>query len=180
MNEMKSKTGGKVFMKKLLLTSLVAFGGCKQLLKHVQEYQELKEFKRNHAPATPTITPTPTIGEAPTIHSVPGNRCAPHVPEVPCTTAKFGDGKGGTLFKRSDTNPKNFAFLLPGNIRTFESVEVCSEKKCEKLPFAGCANPDGIGLRGHYKGGLSLNPKAKWRVKFGECELAIANNERTD
>jgi hypothetical protein len=97
-----------------------------------------------------------------------------------CKSAIFGDGKGGTLFKRSDTNPKNFAFLLSGDIRTFESVEVCTVKKCEKLPFNACANPDGIGERSHYKGPLSLNPKAKWIVKFGECKLEIMNNERTD
>ena len=163
-------------MKKLLLTSLVAFGGCKEILKHVQEYHELK----THAPATPTITPTPTIGEAPTILPEPGNRCAPNAPLKSCKSATFGDGKGGTLFKRSDTNPKNFAFLLPGNIKTFESVEVCSVKKCEKLPFVACANPDHIGERAHYKGGLSLNPKAKWRVKFGGCELEIKDKERTD
>lgn len=167
-------------MKKLLLTSLIAFVGCKELLHHVQEYRELKEFKRNHAPATPTITPTPTIGEPPTSLPAPGNRCAPHAPLKSCKSATFGDGKGGTLFKRSDTNPKNFAFLLPGNIKTFESVEVCSEKKCEKLPFVGCANPDHIGERSHYKGPLSLNPKAKLKVTFGECELEIGNNERSD
>jgi hypothetical protein len=99
-----------------------------------------------------------------------------------CKSAQFGDGKGGTLFKRSDTNPKNFAFLLPGNIRTFEFVEVCSDRKCEKLPVTKppCANPDSIGERAHYKSSLSLNTKAKWHVKFGECELEIANNERTD
>jgi hypothetical protein len=110
----------------------------------------------------------------------PTNRCAPHAPLKSCKSASFGDGKGGTLFKRSDTNPKNFAFLLPGNIRTFESVEVCTVKKCEKLPFVACANPDSIGERAHYKGSLSLNPKAKWAVKFGECKLEIENNERSD
>lgn len=127
-------------------------------------------------PPTPVPTATPTIGTPP----VAVNRCAPHAPLKSCKSATFGDGKGGTLFKRSDTNPKNFAFLLPGNIRTFESVEVCSPKKCEKLPFAGCANPSGGMLRGHYKGALSLNPKAKWKVKFGACELEIKDNERTD
>jgi len=166
-------------MKKLLLTSLVAFGGCKGILKHVKEYQELKN-KKTHAPATPTITPTPTIGEPPTILPEPGNMCAPHAPLKSCKSATFGDGKGGTLFKRSDTTPKNFAFLLPGDIRTFESVEICSEKKCEKLPFVACANPDHVGERSHYKGPLSLNTKTKWKVKFGECELRIKDNERTD
>jgi hypothetical protein len=121
-------------------------------------------------------TATPTIGTPP----VAVNRCAPHAPLKSCKSAQFGDGKGGTLFKRSDTNPKNFAFLLSGDIRTFESVEVCSVKKCEKLLFAGCANPSAGMLRGHYKSSLSLNPKAKWIVKFGECKLEIANNERTD
>lgn len=148
-------------MKKLLI-SLIVLSGC-----------PLPE--RAGKPPTPVPTATPTIGEPPTV-----NRCAPHAPLKSCKFASFGDGKGGTLFKRSDTNPKNFAFLLPGNIWTFESVEVCSPKKCEKLPFVACANPDHIGERSHYKGGLSLNPKAKWKVKFGECELEIKNNERTD
>ncbi len=153
-------------MKKLLLTSLL-LTGC-----------PLPESPSK--PPTPVPTPTPTIGEAPTILPTPANRCAPHAPLKSCKSAIFGDGKGGTLFKRSDTNPKNFAFLLSGDIRTFESVEVCTVKKCEKLPFNACANPDGIGERSHYKGPLSLNPKAKWIVKFGECKLEIMNNERTD
>jgi hypothetical protein len=153
-------------MKKLLLISLL-LSGC--------------PFPDGAGkPPTPVATATPTIGEAPINIPTPGNRCAPHAPLKSCKSAQFGDGKGGTLFKRSDTNPKNFAFLLSGDIRTFESVEVCSPKKCEKLPFDACANPSAGMLRGHYKGGLSLNPKAKWFVKFGECELEIKNNERTD
>ena len=136
--------------------------------------------ERPNNPPTPIPTATPTIGEPPTILLTPANRCAPHAPLKSCKSAQFGDGKGGTLFKRSDTNPKNFAFLLSGDIRTFESVEVCSPKKCERLPFNACANPDGIGERAHYKGRLSLNPKAKWKVKFGKCELEIENNERSD
>lgn len=128
-------------------------------------------------PPLPVPTATPTIGTPPTIAV---NRCAPQAPLKSCKSAQFGDGKGGTLFKRSDTNPKKFAFLLSGDISTFESVEVCSPKKCERLPFAGCANPSAGMLRSHFKGPLSLTPKAKWKVKFGECELEIANNERTD
>jgi hypothetical protein len=131
-------------------------------------------------PPTPVPTATATIGAPPINIPTPGDRCAPHAPLKSCKSATFGDGKGGTLFKRSDTNPKNFAFLLPGNIRTFEIVEVCSLKKCERLLFAGCANPSAGMLRGHYKGPLSLNPKAKWTVKFGECKLEIENNERND
>jgi hypothetical protein len=150
-------------MKKLLLISLL-LTGC-----------PLPE--RPNKPPTLVPTATPTIGTPPTIAV---NRCAPHAPLKSCKSATFGDGKGGTLFKRSDTNPKKFAFLLSGDIHTFESVEVCSPKKCEKLPFVACANPDGIGKRSHYKGGLSLNVKARWKVKFGECELEIENNERTD
>jgi hypothetical protein len=153
-------------MKKLLLTSLL-LTGC-----------PLPESPNR--PPTPVPTATPTIGTPPTIFVSSTNRCAPQAPLKSCKSASFGDGKGGTLFKRSDTNPKNFAFLLPGNIRTFESVEVCSVKKCEKLLFAGCANPSGDMLRAHYKGSLSLNAKAKWTVKFGECKLEIKDNERTD
>jgi hypothetical protein len=149
-------------MKKLLLTSLL-LTGC-----------PLPESPNN--PPTPAPTATATIGTPP----VAVDRCAPHAPLKSCKSAQFGDGKGGTLFKRSDTNPKNSAFLLSGDIRTFKGVEVCSSKKCEKLPFAGCANPSAGMLRGHYKGGLSLNPKAKWHVKFGACKLEIRNNERTD
>lgn len=153
-------------MKRLLLTSLL-LTGC-----------PLPDGADK--PPTPAPTATPTIGAPPTILPTSTNRCAPQAPLKSCESVTFGDGKGGTLFKRSDTNPKNFAFLLRGNIRTFESVEVCSPKKCEKLPFNACANPDGIGERAHYKGSLSLNTKAKWRVKFGACELEIANNERSD
>jgi hypothetical protein len=149
-------------MKKLLLTSLL-LTGC-----------PLPEAPNK--PPTPVPTATPTIGAPP----IAVDRCAPHAPLKSCKSASFGDGKGGTLFKRSDTNPKNFAFLLSGDIRTFESVEVCTPKKCEKLPFNACANPSGDMLRAHYKSSLSLNPKAKWTVKFGECKLEIENNERSD
>lgn len=157
-------------MKKLLI-SLIVLSGC-----DIAE-QVAKELGK---PPVPVPTATPTIGEPPTILPTPTNRCAPHAPLRSCKSVQFGDGKGGTLFKRSDTNPKKFAFLLSGDISTFESVEVCSPKKCERLPFAGCANPSAGMLRSHFKGPLSLNPKAKWKVKFGECELEIANNERTD
>jgi hypothetical protein len=149
-------------MKRLLLTSILLIG-C-----------PLPDGPQK--PLTPVPTATPTIGTPPVVV----DRCAPHAPLKSCKSATFGDGKGGTLFKRSDTNPKNFAFILSGNIRTFESVEVCTPKKCEKLPFVGCANPSGDMLRGHYKGPLSLNQKANWRVKFGECELKIENKERND
>ena len=156
-------------MKKLLLTSLILVG-CPlpdgRLPGGLQK------------PPTPTPTPTPINFVTPGNRSP--DRCATTAPLKSCKSATFGDGRGGTLFKRSDTNPKNFAFLLPGNIRTFDSVEVCTLRKCEKLPFAGCANPDSIGLRAHYKGVLTLKKEAKWVVKFGECQLEITNKERSD
>jgi hypothetical protein len=152
-------------MKKLLLISLLS-ASC-----------ELAD--KQNKPPTPIPTATPDIGTAPTLPT-PANRCAPHAPLKSCKSAKFGDGKGGTLFKRSDTNPNNYAFLLSGDIRNFEAVTVCTAQRCDSLPYDACANPDHIGERAHYKGPLKLDPKKKWVVKFGECELEIKNNERTD
>lgn len=135
-------------------------------------------------PKPPTPIPpsaTPTIGIPPIVATAtPSNRCAPQAPIKSCKSANFGDGKGGTLFKRSDTNPKNFAFILSGDIKNYDIVEVCTNKNCEALPFVGCANPSAGMLRGHYKGPLRLNPKAIWKVKFGSCELIIKDKERTD
>jgi len=169
-------------MKKLLLIAL-CLTSCKELLVELKKRTDKENLTVPiNEPSTklptpiPIVTPTWTIGTPPTINK----RCAPQAPEVQCTTAKFGDGKGGTLFKRSETNPKNYAFLLPGNIQIYKSVEVCSKKKCDKLPFVGCANPDSIGERAHHKGPLQLLPDRKWLVKFGECKLRIQNNERSD
>lgn len=126
---------------------------------------------------SPTVSPTatPTIGEPPSEY----NTCA-KVKPVACNSAQFGDGRGGTLWKKSETNPNNYAFLLPGNIETLKIVEVCDDKKCIKLPFAGCANEDHIGLRSHYKGPVPLDKRKAWAVKFGECSLRIKDKERTD
>lgn len=131
-------------------------------------------------PPTPLPTVTPTIGTAPTL-TPDVERCAPHAPLVNSNTAKFGDGKDGTLFKQSDTNPNNYAFLLKGNIRSYKFVEICDLEKCQKLPWVACANPDEIGKRGHYKGPLNtLNKKQPWVAKFGKSKLQITDKKRTD
>ena len=129
----------------------------------------------------PLSAPAPVPAPVPVPVPVPiVDRCAPHAVIKSCDSASFGDGKGGTLFKRSDTNRKNHAFLLPGNIQNFASVEVCSDKKCQKMPWVACSNPDNIGERAHYKGPLRLDLKKPWLVKFGTCQLKIKNKERND
>lgn len=176
-------------MEKYILTTALLLAGCEQVSTEIAKElagQIIEKRCQKYcktptpiptAPIQPTFVPTytPTIGEPPSEY----NTCA-KVKPVSCSTAQFGDGRGGTLFKRSETNPNNYAFLLPGNIETLNSVQVCADKKCIKLPFSACANPDHIGLRAHYKGPVALDIKQAWRVKFQTCELRIRNKERTD
>ncbi len=179
-------------MKKLILLALPLFA-CQQISTEIAKElagqiieKRCQKYCKTPTPCPtfeptlpnqPTIIPTatPTIGEPPSEF----NTCAKVKPE-PCSTARFGDGKGGTLWKKSETNPNNYAFLLPGNIETSNSVQVCADKKCVKLPFAGCANADHIGLRTHYKGPISLDKRKTWAVKFDKCSLRIKDKERTD
>jgi len=125
-------------------------------------------------PPTPAPTPTTTIGAPPLV-----NTCASVRPQ-PCAKVQWGDGKGGVLWKASETQKGQFAFLLPGHQLNQEAVLVCSGDGCVKLPFAGCANPDGIGLRAHYKGEVKLPKEQPWVVKWNTCKLKILNKERTD
>lgn len=179
-------------MKKTLLIFLI-LSGCQQISteiakelagqiieKRCQKYCKTptpRPTSEATLPPQPTILPTatPTIGEPPSEY----NTCA-KVKPVSCSTAQFGDGRGGTLFKRSETNPNNYAFLLPGNIETLKNVEVCADNKCIELPFTGCANADHIGLRPHYKGPVPLDRRKAWAVKFDKCSLRIKDKERTD
>lgn len=64
---------------------------------------------------------------------------------------KFGDGKEGVLWKKSD-HGDNYVLLLPGWYGRASSVELCgNSQRCVALTSTGGANPDLEGCRDHWR-----------------------------
>jgi len=155
-----------------------------------------EEYLKEKAQKTPTAVPTaikeetpvlvrteiPDIATPPLIENTTRSERCTTVGQTPDGSFTYKgrlDGKGGTLWKASDSQPGKWAFGLRFPSPVLPSVKVCDGISCQELPYTGLANPDESGERRWFKGSLpKLKARREWVVYWETCSVRIPIKKR--